>query len=125
MIALTELQWVLIAALGGTYLFACFRVSRWAGATGRRPVLWFLIALFCTALPAAVIRHIDAIRASGRRTRPKGQRTDATSRESSPAPALCPHCGLRAEVGGPSADEPDVPPVCPNCGMLLEEGRLA
>ncbi len=125
MIALTKLQWVLIAALAGVYLIACLRVSRWARATGRRPVLWFLIALFCTALPAAVIQHIDAVRASGRRTTPKAGRADAASRENSSAPALCPHCGVRAEVGGPSANEPDRPPVCPNCGMLLEEGRLA
>lgn len=124
MIALTKLQWVLIAALVGMYLFACFRVSRWAGATGRRPVLWFLIALFCTALPAAVIRCIDAIRASGRRTTPKAGRTDAKSRESSSAPVPCPHCGVRSEVGA-SADESNGSPVCPNCGMLLKEGRLA
>ena len=125
MIALTQIQWVLIAALGTAYVVTCFRVARWAKLTGRSPVRWFLITLFCTALPAAIVHHISAIRGSVSRVGSEDKNGGSVRENDASISSLCPHCGAHTDVGDLGREESRGQPVCPNCGMVLNEDRLA
>lgn len=120
MIALTNIQWLLLTALAGMYLVTCYRVSRWARQTGRRPVLWFFVTLLCTAIPAAIIDHLDRLRAS-RPPEDSPERDEPEKNESTGDLRCCPHCGARSEA----ATGPDSVSVCPNCGMTRQEEHLA
>ena len=115
MIALTEIQWVLIAALIATHLAACYRVPRWARLTGRSALLWFFITLLFTSLPAAVVHQLDRIRRPHRAP-------PARSRATGAAPDRCPHCGRRIEPGG--AESITGVRTCPHCGLATGADRL-
>ena len=74
---------------------------------GRRAWVWFLICLFLSVLPAAVVSYVDYFRQLGRYRAQQGLRRVVR----------CHHCGavVRREelrlVGGHD--------VCPRCGMVI------
>jgi len=115
MSTLTSERLALIVALAALYLFTCYRVSRWARLTGRRPVLWFFLTLLFTALPAAVVHGLGQARRSGRAASNRGA--------SRPERRRCPHCGAQFEPG--RGRDAGAVPECPRCGMAIDDTHIA
>lgn len=115
MIALTSLQWTVIALLAVMYVFTCVRVAMHMRRLGRSPVAWFFVTLFLTAVPASVVmlreyrRRRDAAAAGPGRADPDAVR--------------CPHCG--AVIAGPGKETPSGVVICPECRQPLGEDRYA
>ncbi len=102
----------LTAVLVVLYLVSCARVALAARARGRWAVGWFFITLFFTAIPAAIMFHLDAARAKREGRDPAGE--DA-------ATLSCPHCErdiARSELGK------GLPLRCPHCGQAVTRETL-
>ncbi|MCD4825540.1 MAG: hypothetical protein K8S55_13165 [Phycisphaerae bacterium] len=111
MLALTSIQIVLLAALGVSWIVTTFRVARMAKAYGRRPVVWFFITFFFSAIPATIVFWIDSMRnVSATDSLPSRRRMASRKRR-------CPQCG---EIY--LADETD---QCPNCKMPSDSEDMA
>jgi len=123
-IAWGTLQWVFVALAGVLYVVMSVRVALQMRRIGRRPVRWFFITFFFTAIPSAVVllRHRFAwlFRKDSRTARRSGDRPPDVARGAGRA---CPHCGLRIDLDEPAA--PSGVRTCPRCRMILDENYLA
>lgn len=82
---------------------------------GRRWWVWFLISVFCSVIPAAVVSHLDYLRQLRRARQEQAADRGATQ---------CPHCRMvlrRSEMIG--AEEG--PPHCPRCNGIIDDRHLA
>jgi len=124
MMALSEIQWILIAALVVVHLVSCYRVPRWAKLTGRSPVLWFFMTLLFTSLPAGIVHQFDRVRGSRDRSPGDGPRRDGSqNNQAGASPGRCAHCGERIAPG--QGENTHGVLTCPNCGMVIDERHLA
>ena len=98
--ALLAVVWVAIA------LHAGLSMRR----SGRRWWVWFLIAVFASVLPAAVVSYVDYFRGLRERRRRPGRAEPA---------GRCPHCG--APLTGDQVRHVGASGVCGHCGMVLDE----
>ncbi len=111
-------QWLAVALLAGVYLLTCLRVAIAMGRAGGNRLLWFLVTLLATALPAMIVlwrRRIRPVRAS-----PPSGRIPPRPRRTGPGiqVRLCPRCRQLLhpeELSGPG------PVHCPTCHTLIEE----
>lgn len=98
------IHWILLALLVILYLVSCLRVAARMGAIGRNPVLWFLLTLVLTFLPALIV-----LRRHSRTASMFGGFADATR---------CPHCSEVLTGADACAER------CPVCRMPLHEGDV-
>ena len=108
MVAQSGSYWMVLALVAVMYVVMCARVAARMTKIGRSGVKWFLISLFCTAIPAAIVlkRYVREARAAALGDdRPTGR---------------CRHCGAVLGTVAPGA-----PSTCPECGMALNEETLA
>jgi len=118
-------QIALIVVLVLSLVVTAFRMARMASKLGRNPVLWFVISLFLTALPATIVfwrDQMQRMRASQslpgwslrrRRRGDGGEEPDDVAQPPS------------AEGGGePDARQAASAERCPHCGSLLEPGDI-
>jgi len=135
----------LLAALMLAYVAVCVHVALRARSYGRRPVVWFFITFFCTAIPATIVFRRDQYDKPGGRVvheeivgadeddddedadgaaqdteALRGSQRDESRRG---APGRCPHCGHLV-----SADELDRSAglaICPRCGLVVNKEHTA
>ncbi|MDY6913884.1 MAG: hypothetical protein SVT52_05455 [Planctomycetota bacterium] len=104
MLALTPVQWFVVGVLGLLYVITCLRVAMLARRLGRKPVAWFFITLFFTAIPAVAVLC---------------RRSKQPSNEPDESATTCPHCRQlisRAELNKAAAVT-----RCPRCGMAFDD----
>jgi uncharacterized paraquat-inducible protein A len=118
MAELTDLQWALIAAAAAVYLITCLRVALAVRHIGRRPIVWFFITLFFTAIPATIAFARYRFRA----LRPRGT-AGGSSEASGEGPRRCPHC--QAVLTPAPAAGADGLTKCPACGQAIAEEHLS
>ena len=127
MVGLTNFQWALIACAAVLYLLTCVRVALALRRIRKNPVLWFLITLFFTAIPASLyiacrrFKMLGARGASGageqREVGPAGED------ERRAAIRRCRHCG--AVITAREEPAPDGLQLCPECKQAIDEDYLA
>lgn len=108
---------ILLALLGALYVLSCVRISLAMRRTRRSAVLWFLVTLLGTPIPAMVALWQDSVRELRRRRRGRGA---ATRRRT---PQRCPHCGEQFSAGNGEAG--GAPGTCPHCHMPIDKKGLA
>ncbi|MHC4294600.1 MAG: hypothetical protein ACYSTL_03350 [Planctomycetota bacterium] len=123
MLALSEIQWVLIVILVLLHAAACYRIPRWAKLTGRDPKRWFFVTLLFSALPAAVMQLQDFF--AHRSRRPGRDTAEGEADKSALSQTRCPHCGARSEAGAAVENNSAATNICPRCGMLIDGEFLA
>lgn len=112
-------HYAILGVLGALYLLSCVRMGLAARRYGRSPLLWSLITIFCTPIPAAIVYHMDSVRAS------KDYQGDAGHLPPGRDAVLaCPHCegplgpqDLRGAAGGPI--------VCPHCNAPIDRSSFS
>jgi hypothetical protein len=105
-----ELRTYWLVVLAAAWVAAALHASLSMRRYGRRWWVWFLISLFFTVIPAAVVSYVDYFRQ--RRRRADGA-----------APARCPHCG--ADLDETEARRVGGSRICGRCGMTLSDERYA
>ena len=103
-IAMTDLQWSLIALLAVFNLVSAVRVTVYMRRMRRRALPWFFITLCFTF--AWLLR-----------------RSRRGSSKASAAPVRCRQCGAVLEVD--AAQPSQSPPPCPRCGTPVEQDAHA
>ncbi|MFB3891316.1 MAG: hypothetical protein ACE15C_04755 [Phycisphaerae bacterium] len=133
--AATAILWVLVGAF---YVYLCFRIAMHARKRGRSLVAWFLITLFFTAVPAAVMfirewnrnRRAEGAddggqdaRKEGREDKRMGGREEgeslSDSSSSAPFTPSSPPVVLPSSPPGASTGEHENLSTCPHCGRLI------
>ena len=125
MMALTEIQWLLVAVLAALHLATCYRVPRWAKLTGRSPLLWFSITLLLTSVPAAIVCWRDRKDSSRQAAACRRIAPSATAGDENSSQRRCPHCGVDMNLPGAKLESLDGADVCPHCGLAVGEDFLA
>ncbi len=102
-----------------TWLWAFIGVA-WVGAAlhtavamrryGRRAWVWFVISLFCTFVPAAIVSYVDYFRLVRKANADRGRARRARQ---------CPHCG--AQLTARDLRRAGDSYVCPNCRRPVDE----
>ena len=145
MLALTQNQILVIAALLVVYVFFAYRVSRQMARNGHNQWLWFVLSVLLTSLPAAIVMTHERFSWLWKRTREEQARRSSPARPGSKAddeetqpphptgqtargdevPQLvrCPHCGSMVAPAGPADPSGQTP--CPRCGQTFEQEYLA
>jgi hypothetical protein len=121
MIAAMDFRWVALAILVLLYVLTSARVARQLHRTGHNGILWFLITLIFTAIPASIVLardHRKQAETDG------GPPTPDAGRDGTASLARCRHCGGPLDLGEPIAADEQIK-TCPHCGMGLDEGHLA
>ncbi|HOD81419.1 MAG: hypothetical protein BWX88_05318 [Planctomycetes bacterium ADurb.Bin126] len=143
MLALTQKQILVIAALLVVYVFFAYRVSRQMARNGHNQWLWFVLSVLLTSLPAAIVMTHERFSWLWTRTREEQARRSGRIVDPGPAEAesqqdeladdetgsdvpgmiRCPHCRTLFAPVGP-ADPSGLTP-CPRCGQTFEQEYLA
>ncbi|MFA6133108.1 MAG: hypothetical protein WC869_03710 [Phycisphaerae bacterium] len=118
-------QWFYIALLAAAYLATCLSAAMQMGRIGRSRARWFLITVFCTAIPAAVVLLRHHLAQAGKEQGPEAAPQPRAGSDAPAAPAgrACPHCGL-LPLPGESAP-PGPVKTCPRCKMIIREEYYA
>ena len=111
-IAMTDLQWSLIALLAVFNLVSAVRVTVYMRRMRRSALPWFFITLCFTAIPYSFYALYHNFAWLLRRSR-RG------SSKASAAPVRCRQCGAVLEVD--AAQPSQSPPPCPRCGTPVEQ----
>ena len=121
----------LLAALALAYVGVCVHVALRARSYGRRPVVWFAITFFCTAIPATIVFWKDQYQMLGKGIRDRepdsideedDEDTAGAAHEADKL-ARCPHCGQ--PVSTDELDRSAGLAACPRCGLIINEEHTA
>lgn len=115
-IALTDLQWSMIALLAVFNLVSAVRVTVYMRKMRRPAMPWFFITLCFTALPYSFYALYHNFAWLLRRN------PDGSSKPSA-APFRCRQCGAVLELD--DAQPSQSPPLCPRCGTPVEQDAHA
>jgi len=143
MLALTQNQILVIAALAAVYVFFAYRVSCQMARGGHNQWLWFVLSVLLTSLPAAIVMTHERFSWLWKRTQEEqarrsrriaggapdepGNRQDEQAADQAagdvPGMIRCPHCRTLFAPVGP-ADATGLTP-CPRCGQTFEREHYA
>jgi len=113
------------------YVGVCVHVALRARSYGRRPIVWFFITFFCTAIPATIVFWKDQYERLGEgirgRVPPSVDEEDdediAAASQSDDQLVRCPHCGEPVPVD--DLDRSAGLAACPRCGLIINEEHTA
>jgi hypothetical protein len=102
------------------YLLTCLRVAMTMGRAGGNRLLWFLVTLLATALPAMIVLWRRRMRQVGSSQRPGPVAGPGPDRPPDSQVRLCPHCG---QLLHPEELSGFGPVRCATCHSLIQEDQ--
>jgi hypothetical protein len=109
-----ERQWVIFGTLGLLWVGIALHASLSLRRYGRRWWVWFILSVFFTLLPAAVVSCVEYSRALRR------QRQEDAARAGY---LRCPHC--RAVLNRQDLPRAGGNALCPHCNMVIADEHYA
>ncbi len=128
MLALSNYQWTILLVMAVCYLFLCVRTALRMKDTGRSFLLWLVVTVCLTSIPATIVLMIDQYRGRFGPWREEDDETDepdddAAERRPPKGTRRCPHCGSRFRTE--DVDTVGGVPTCPSCGLTLDQAGPA
>jgi len=121
MIALTDVQWVMVALLIACYLAICVRTALRMAHTGRSFWKWLSITVFLTSIPATVVLMREQMRHARAARRARPRRHEGPD-EPEPDLLRCRHCGKLVRPA--DLDHTGGLAACPFCRLPVDDAEI-